>query len=288
MRLIIVSGLSGSGKTIALQTLEDLGYYCVDNLPLQLLQPCAATLQERAQSSPRREQPLAVGIDARNFLDQLGNFSDELTALRKLGLEVEILFLQATDEALLRRYNETRRKHPLARRDQPLLEAIRQERQLLSEIVTYADIIIDTSQTNLHELRERIRSLIHGSRTGGMTLLFESFGFKNGIPVDADFVFDVRCLPNPHWDRKLRLLTGLDRPVREFLEAQPLVQDMLSDLGDFLETWISRFDTGSRGYLTVAIGCTGGQHRSVYIATQLASRFARERSCVMTRHRELS
>lgn len=287
MRLIIVSGLSGSGKTIAIQTLEDLGYYCIDNLPLQLLQPCALSLQARAETQGQ-EQALAVGIDARNFLDQLGEFADSLTALRGHNIEITVLFLQATDEALLQRYNETRRKHPLALRDQPLLEAIRQERQLLGEIAVYADIIIDTSQTNLHELRERIRTLVHHSFREGMILLFESFGFKNGNPIDADFVFDVRCLPNPHWDRKLRLLTGLDRPVCEFLESQTMVQEMLTTIGDFLEIWVPRFDTGNRSYMTVAIGCTGGQHRSVYIASRLAERFACFRTHVMTRHREFS
>ncbi|MDX1604824.1 MAG: RNase adapter RapZ [Candidatus Competibacterales bacterium] len=284
MRLIIVSGLSGSGKSIALQTLEDLGYYCVDNLPLQLLQPFARALLERETTLP---QTPAVGIDARNFLDQLQQFPDVLSALRQQGLEVEVLFLQATDSALLRRYNETRRKHPLALSDRPLLEAIRQERQLLTEITAHATVIIDTSQTNVHELRELVRSRVHGQQGGGMTLLFESFGFRNGIPTDADFVFDVRCLPNPHWDRKLRLLNGNDKPVREFLTAQPMVNELLDELDHFLERWIPRFDTGNRGYLTVAIGCTGGQHRSVYIASQLAERFATRRGNVMTRHREL-
>lgn len=286
MRLIIVSGLSGSGKTIAIQTLEDIGYYCVDNLPLQLLQPCALSLQARTET--QGEQRLAVGIDARNFIDQLDDFPDTLTALRHQGIDIQVLFLQATDEALLRRYNETRRKHPLALQDQPLLEAIREERQLLGKIVTYADIIIDTSHTNLHELRERIRSLVHSTGSGGMILLFESFGFKNGNPIDADFVFDVRCLPNPHWDRKLRLLTGLDKPVREFLQSQASVDEMLTTIGDFLELWVPRFDTGSRSYMTVAIGCTGGQHRSVYIATRLVERFAQQQANVMIRHRELS
>ncbi len=287
MRLIIVSGLSGSGKTIAIQTLEDLGYYCVDNLPLQLLEPCALSLQARA-TAQGEAQLLAVGIDARNFLDLLDEFSDSLAALCRHGIDTKVLFLQASDEALLQRYNETRRKHPLALNNQPLLEAIRQERQLLGEIAAYADVIIDTSRTNLHELRERIRSLVYSAHSNRMTLLFESFGFKNGNPIDADFVFDVRCLPNPHWDRKLRLLTGLDRPVCEFLESQTMVQDMLTAIGDFLEIWIPDFDTGNRSYMTVAIGCTGGQHRSVYIASKLAERFSQHRTNVMTRHREFS
>lgn len=282
--MIIVSGLSGSGKTIALQTLEDAGFYCVDNLPLQLLEPFAKTVLTHA-IEPR--QTTAVGIDARNFLDQLADFPDIIAALQARGLDIDILFLQASDEALLRRYNETRRKHPLASQGLPLLEAIRRERRLLNEITAHATLIIDTSHTNLHELRERVRTLVRVSATGHLTLLFESFGFKNGIPADADFVFDVRFLPNPHWDRKLRLLTGLDKPVREFLEAQPQTTQLLDELSEFLERWVPRFDTGSRSYLTVAIGCTGGQHRSVYIATRLAERFGRARSNVMARHREL-
>lgn len=285
MRMIIVSGLSGSGKTIALQTLEDAGYYCVDNLPLQLLKPFARTVLTHG-AEPR--QTTAVGIDARNFLDQLADFPDIIGELQAQGLEIEILFLQASDEALLRRYNETRRKHPLASQGLPLLEAIRRERRLLNEITAHATLIIDTSHTNLHELREQVRALVQLDPAGTLILLFESFGFKNGIPADADFVFDVRFLPNPHWDRKLRLLTGLDKPVRDFLEAQPQTGQLLDELSRFLEAWIPRFDTGSRSYLTVAIGCTGGQHRSVYIAAQLTERFGRLWSNVMARHRELN
>ncbi len=285
MRMIIVSGLSGSGKTIALQTLEDAGFYCVDNLPLQLLEPFANTVLTHGIE---RRQMTAVGIDARNFLDQLADFPDIIGKLQAQGLDIDILFLQASDEALLRRYNETRRKHPLASQGLPLLEAIRRERRLLNEITAHATLIIDTSHTNLHELRERVRTLVQANASGHLTLLFESFGFKNGIPADADFVFDVRFLPNPHWDRKLRLLTGLDKPVRDFLEEQPRTGRVLDELHSFLEAWVPRFDTGSRSYLTVAIGCTGGQHRSVYITTRLAERFGRSRSNVMVRHRELN
>ncbi len=284
MRMIIVSGLSGSGKTIALQTLEDLGYYCVDNLPIQLLKPFTETWLNRADET---DQATAVGIDARNFLDQLADFPDILNELQDLNIQIEVLFLQAGDEALLRRYNETRRKHPLAGPNLPLLEAIRKERRLLNEITAHATLIIDTSHTNLHELRELVRSRLHAPVDDKPTLLFESFGFKNGIPTDADFVFDVRFLPNPHWDRKLRLLTGLDKAVRDFLEAQPLTTRTLDELSHFLEAWIPRFDTGGRSYLTIAIGCTGGQHRSVYIATRLAERFAQKRTNIVTRHREL-
>ena len=284
MRLIVVSGLSGSGKTIALQTLEDLGYYCVDNLPLQLLKPFAEAILARADGA---FETIAVGIDARNFLDQLDDVPDMLNELRSQGVKVEIVFLQATDDALVRRYHETRRKHPLGQDGSSLMEAIRRERQLLQAISAHATLVIDTSQSNVHELRERVRNWLRDSRHDSLVLLFESFGYKHGVPSDADFVFDVRCLPNPHWDRKLRLLTGLDKPVRDFLSSQSLVEAMLSDLKDLLERWLPQFDDGSRSYLTVAIGCTGGQHRSVFMAAQLAEYFAKRRPNVKTRHREL-
>ena len=284
MRLIVVSGLSGSGKTIALQTLEDLGFYCVDNLPLQLLKPFAETVLVRSDDA---FDTIAVGIDARNFLDQLDDVPDVLDELRTQGVKTEIVFLQATDDALVRRYHETRRKHPLGLDGSSLMDAIRRERQLLQAISAHATLVIDTSQTNVHELRERVRSWLHDSTHGNLVLLFESFGYKHGIPSDADFVFDVRCLPNPHWDRKLRLLTGLDKPVRDFLLSQPTVEAMLNDLKTLLEHWLPQFDDGSRSYLTVAIGCTGGQHRSVFIAAQLADYFGGLRSNVKTRHREL-
>ena len=253
MRMVIVSGLSGSGKSIALQTLEDLGYYCVDNLPLQLLGPFAQTLLERDAQTAR---PTAVGIDVRNFLDQLGDFPDQLDTLRRLGFAVEVLFLQATDDALIRRYHETRRKHPLGLDGTTLVEAIRRERQLLEAISAQATVVVDSSQTNVHELRDLVRARLE-LPPGVLTLLFESFGYKNGVPTDADFVFDARCLPNPHWDRKLRLLTGLDKPVREFLAAQPLADALLTSIREFLETWLPHFETGNRGYVTVAVGCTG-------------------------------
>lgn len=285
MRIIIVSGLSGSGKSIALQTLEDLNYYCVDNLPLALLNPFVRQIQARQGAAPH---PTAVGIDARNFQDALARFPEIVAELRRDGLTVEILFLQATDEVLLKRYSETRRKHPLSLEGIALLEAIRRERRLLEPIVAHADLIIDTSRTNVHELRALVRNRLHDTPPGSVSLLFRSFGFKHGVPADADFVFDVRCLPNPHWEPQLRPLTGLDPKVVEFLESQPEVVRMIEDVRRFLETWIPRFESGSRSYLTVAIGCTGGEHRSVFIAEALARHFRRTRPDVMTRHRELS
>ncbi len=286
MRMIIVSGLSGSGKSIALQTLEDLNYYCVDNLPVQLLKPFATATLARAS---RLAQTTAVGIDARNFRDELTQFPAILAELRKSGLAVEILFLQAADEALLKRYSETRRRHPLSlETGVPLVEAIRRERRLLEPIASQADLVIDTSHTNVHELRGLVGNRLHDTPPGFLSILFESFGFKHGIPDDADFVFDVRCLPNPHWEPLLRPLTGLDKRVGDFLAEQEPVTHMIADLIRFLETWIPSFETGNRSYLTIAIGCTGGQHRSVYIAEALAEQFGKTRSHVMTRHRELA
>ena len=284
MRIIIVSGLSGSGKTIALQTLEDLDYYCVDNLPFKLILPLAREILAASDILP---PTIAVGVDARNFIDELHRFPATLAELRAGDLAVEVLFLQADDEILLKRYSETRRRHPLDLGSVPLREAIRQERSLLEPIVACADLIVDTSDTNVYQLRELLRARLHETTREAMSLLFESFGFKNGVPADADFVFDVRSLPNPHWEPQLRPLTGLDRAVIEFLENQPDVAAMIADLRGFLASWLPRFEASERSYLTVAIGCTGGQHRSVHIAEALARHFGETRDFVMVRHREL-
>jgi len=284
MRIIVVSGLSGAGKSIALDTLEDLNYYCVDNLPVELLEPFAASSLRQVGSTPL----CAVGIDVRNFPEALERFPDTLATLRSQGVEVEILFLQATDAILLKRYSESRRPHPLSLGGVPLVDAIQQERTLLQSIADHAGLIIDTSQTNVHELRQLIRSRVADRPAGTVSLLFISFGFRNGIPDDADFVFDVRCLPNPHWEPRLRQLTGQDEAVAEFLAGQPQVQRMVSDLAGFLSYWLPRFEAGDRSYISVAVGCTGGQHRSVYITETLARAFSQQRPSVMIRHRELS
>lgn len=284
MRIIIVSGLSGSGKTIALQTLEDLDYYCVDNLPFKLILPLAREITAASDLLP---PTVAVGVDARNFIDELYQFPTTLTELRASDLRVDVLFLQADDETLLKRYSETRRRHPLALGDIPLREAIQQERRLLEPIIACADLIVDTSDTNLYQLRELIRARVHETPGEAMSLLFESFGFKNGVPADADFVFDVRCLPNPHWESQLRPLTGLDAAVIDFLGRQSDVGAMIADIGHFLEEWLPRFERSERSYLSVAIGCTGGQHRSVFVAEALARHFGGLRDYVMVRHREL-
>lgn len=286
MRIIIVSGLSGSGKTIALQTLEDLNFYCVDNLPVTLLLPFAESLQQRqAATGP---QPVAVGVDARNFPDELVRFPELLHTLRQSGFSVEVLFLQASDEVLIKRYSETRRRHPLSQDGSPLADALAVERRLLDPVLGHADLVIDTTHSNVHELRDMVRARLDDTPAGALSILFESFGYKHGVPADADFVFDARCLPNPHWEPHLRALSGLDAEVAGYLAAQADVKAMRDDLLEFLARWIPRFERGMRSYLTVAIGCTGGQHRSVYLAEALGRHFAARRRHVLVRHRELA
>ena len=284
MKLVIVSGLSGSGKSVALNALEDMDYYCIDNLPLSLLTSFAAQIA----NSPRRNyEHAAVGIDARNLSDDFESFPDVLAEIREMGLICEIVFLQADDSVLIKRFSETRRKHPLTRVEVSLSEAINRERRLLSALAENADICVDTSRTNVHQLRDLIRERLL-QKSHGLSLTVLSFGFKHGIPVDADFVFDVRCLPNPHWVPQLRALTGLDDEVREFLEQQSVVSEMFEEIKQFLEKWIPRFQADNRAYITVAIGCTGGQHRSVYLAKRLADYFSQAEFDVLLRHREFS
>lgn len=284
MKLVIVSGLSGSGKSVALHTLEDLGYYCVDNLPVGLLQ--AFALQMMNAQKPAYDK-IAVGIDARSQHKDLERFPNVLRELKSAGITCEIIFLLADEDTLLKRFSETRRKHPLTSREVPLAEAIRLERRLLEPIAVSADMHIDTSHTNVHQLRDLLRERIQKS-DHSMSILFQSFGYKHGVPGDADFVFDVRCLPNPHWEPQLRPLTGRDPEVVAFLENQPEFMQMFEELTRFLETWIPRFAADNRSYMTVAIGCTGGQHRSVYMAELLANHFCSKWDNVLTRHRELS
>ncbi len=283
-RLVVVSGLSGAGKSIALNTLEDLGYYCTDNLPVALL-PAFAEQMLGPAGGPY--SCVAVGIDARNPAGALERFPELLADLRRRGVEVEVLFLEADDDILIKRFSETRRRHPLSADDTALGEAIRHERELLAPFTAEAGARIDTSLSNLHELRETIRRRVAHREAGTLSLQFVSFGFKHGVPRDADFVFDVRCLPNPHWDPELRALTGCDAPVAAFLERSPEVEEMAVDLTAFLVRWVPRFEADNRAYLTVAVGCTGGQHRSVYMAQRLGEHFraARGRS-VLVRHRE--
>jgi RNase adapter protein RapZ len=279
IKLIIVSGLSGAGKTITLHSLEDMGIYCIDNLPVGLL---PAFIEQRQYG--KIYECVAVGIDARTLA--LHDVSALLQTLSDTPTEISILFLEADETVLLKRFSETRRKHPLTKQNVPLVEAIALERQLLQPLADRADIRINTSLTHVHQLRDMIRLRVGLCRKQAFSLLFQSFGFKYGIPFDADFVFDVRCLPNPYWTTD-RNLTGRDLAVINFLEAQPEVQQMRQDLIAFLDTWIAQFAATDRRYLTIAIGCTGGQHRSVYLANFVAQHFT-QRYEVLVRHRELS
>ena len=283
-QLIIVSGLSGSGKTVALHTLEDSGYYCIDNLPVTMLAPFGNHITGLGDGDAR----YAVGVDARNRVGDLDAFPDILTTLEQVtGVRPEILFLTADDETLIKRFSETRRRHPLSSGELPLADAIASERRLLNPIQSRADLVIDTTATTLHQLRDLVsRRLTRDSRR--MSLLFQSFGFKHGVPSDADFVFDVRMLPNPHWEPHLRAQTGQDQAVIDYLQAQPEVGIMFEDIQGFMAHWIPSFKRDNRSYLTVAIGCTGGQHRSVYLADQLAEAFRDGDQDVSVRHRELS
>jgi RNase adapter protein RapZ len=284
MRLIIVSGLSGSGKSVALHQLEDIDFYCVDNIPAALLKPFIAhTIRGTDEVYPRT----AVGLDARNPPNEIETIPALVDELRRSGISCEVLFLHASDEVLLKRYAETRRKHPLVGAESSLREAIASERALLEPIVTAADLVIDTSNMGVHELRERIRERIDRSPEGRLALMFESFGYRHGIPGDADFVFDVRSLPNPYWQPELRKLTGRDAAVIAYLEAQPSVGAMIAAIAAFLDRRIAEFEQADRSYLTIAIGCTGGQHRSVYIADRLAEHFRPGYPQVLTRHDSL-
>ncbi len=275
MELIIVSGRSGSGKTVALRVLEDLGYYCVDNLPVLLWQSLIDNLK---QSYPK----VAISIDIRNLPDEPSPIGD---IVRNAGPEVNLLsiFLDAKDEALIRRYSETRRVHPLSQNGVSLAEAIQSETVLLEPISSHADLRVDTSRLSVHELNTLIRSRVTGDKQQQLIMVFESFGFKNGVPNDADYMFDARFLPNPHWQEQLRPLTGLDQPVKDYLAAQPLVTQYIEQISQLLDGWLPHLEANNRAYLTIAIGCTGGQHRSVYVAEKLAEHFSSKRK-VQRRH----
>lgn len=278
MRLVILSGRSGSGKTISLHVLEDLGYYCVDNLPVDMLPGLVSRLQE---DHPR----LAVSIDARNLPLDVNLLKDVISELRQPGCE--IIYLDADHKSLLRRFSETRRRHPLTNSNVSLQEAIEQEHDLLRPLASMADITIDTSRLTQHQLCALIRDRVARENTSRLQLLIQSFGFKNGMPADADFIFDVRCLPNPYWQPDLRGLSGCDVAVIDFLKAYPEVHQMVEDIIRFLDNWIPRFEADNRSYLTVGIGCTGGQHRSVYITEQLVGLAKKLQLNVQVRHRDL-
>lgn len=284
MKLVIVSGLSGSGKSVALNMLEDLDYYCIDNMPLAVLE---SFVLDTAATGDSAYELMAVGVDARARSRDIAAFADCVARLREAGVHSETIFLRADNDIILKRFSETRRKHPLTSERVPLAEAIRAENALLAPIAQHADLVIDTSTTNMHQLRDLIRARVHG-RGNVISLLLESFGYKHGVPGDADFVFDTRCLPNPHWEPGLRALTGQDRTVIDYLAAQPLVGEMCEDILTFLDRWISCFEADNRSYITVAVGCTGGQHRSVYLVERLAAHLRQRQLKVLVRHRELS
>jgi len=279
MELVLISGLSGSGKSVALNLLEDSGYYCVDNLPVVMLTVLVRMLKEE------KTRKVAVAIDARSG-HGIELLPEKLRKLSEDGVRPTFLFLHSNEETLLKRYSESRRRHPLATAGQTLEEAIRSERELLEPISSLGHRI-DTSGLKANALREWVRQFIEAEPGQGLTLMFESFGFKHGIPLDADLVFDVRCLPNPHYDTALRPLTGKDQRVVDFLEAEDEVRRMRDDIARFVATWLPAYIRDNRSYLTVAIGCTGGQHRSVYIAEWLAREFS-NRARVLVRHRTLA
>lgn len=278
MRLVLISGLSGSGKSIALNVLEDAGYYCVDNLPVPLLTRLLEALDKAGYDH------VAAAIDVRSGVS-LAELPEQLSALRAYDLELRFIFLEARDEALIARFSETRRKHPLATDETTLAEAIAKEREMLQDIAELGHRV-DTSDLKPSVLRSWITDFIEIDVGAGLTLLFESFGFKHGIPLDADLVFDVRCLPNPHYDPVLRPLTGRETQVVNFLESQPEVLRMAADIRRFVGDWLPYYVRDNRSYLTVALGCTGGQHRSVYFAEWLAAQF-KDRARVLVRHRAL-
>lgn len=283
MRLVVVSGRSGSGKSTALHLLEDNGFYCIDNLPAGLLPELARQAQNTDLSLPK----VAISIDARNLPSDLKRFPELLKQVRDAGIICDVLFLAATDEVLIKRFSETRRKHPLTDGNLSLGEAIAAELKLLEPIIDLASLKIDTSHLTLYQLRDQLKQRLLSSQNSGPSILIQSFGFKRGVPVDADLVFDVRCLPNPYWKPDLRPFCGKDQPIRDYLEAQPDVQEMYQDIYQYLHKWLPRYAAGERSYMSIAIGCTGGHHRSVYIAERLVQDLSDNFSNLLIRHRDL-
>ena len=285
MKLIIVSGRSGSGKSTALHVLEDMGYYCIDNLPIGLLGPLT---QEALYESAGHADKIAVSIDARNLYRELDDFPIIYKQLKSEQVEIEIIYLDAKDDTLLKRFHATRRKHPLSSKSISLNEAISKEKALLEPIASLANLYIDTSDLSLYQLRDQVKLRVLGRKGQELALLFQSFGFKHGVPSDSDYVFDVRCLPNPYWDTSLRSFRGTDPEIVSFLQQHPECEQMVNNITTFLETWLPCFQNSNRTYMTVSIGCTGGHHRSVYISEQLADYFRQKYDNVQVRHKELA
>ena len=279
MKLLIISGRSGSGKSVGLRALEDLGYYCVDNIPINLLPTLVNSITDEYDQ-------VAVSIDVRNLSRVKGELGDVLEYLPQYW-EKTIIFLDASDDVLIKRYSETRRLHPLFKQSNSLIEAISMEREILTPIAERADLKIDTDQLSVHDLAELVRERVLGKKTTDLVMVFESFGFKYGLPKDSDYVFDVRFLPNPHWDHDLRPLTGLDDPVEIFLAGQPIVMKFIWQIQNLISTWLPHLERNNRNYVTFSIGCTGGKHRSVFVAQALADAFSASRQDVQIKHREL-
>lgn len=284
MKLVIISGRSGSGKSSALNLLEDEGYYCIDNLPISLIPELVHYLRAHPTEGT---QKVALCIDARNASTELDKFT-ELLESDASDIDVEIIYLDADRERLIKRFSETRRRHPLSNENTPLVEAIIHEEKLLEPIVRLATLTINTTEMSLHDLRSAIKTRLVDKQGKGISIQFQSFGFKRGIPVDADFVYDVRVLPNPHWDPTLRSLTGLDKGVIDFLREQDEVEEMYTDIRNYLIKWLPHFEQNNRSYITIAIGCTGGQHRSVYLTERLGLHFRLHYDNIQVRHREMA
>ena len=286
MKLIIISGRSGSGKSTALNALEDAGYNCLDNFPITLLASLVHnTLRDPVLQHQASDTKMAVCIDARSR--DLDRFPSILLSIDRMDVDCQVIYLDALSPTLVKRFSETRRRHPLTDADTTLREAIDAEADVLENIADLADLTIDSTHLSSQALREIIENRVVARTTSGINLLFRSFGFKNGVPVDADLVFDLRCLPNPHWVEALRPLTGRDKAVATYLADEPLVEEMFNDIANYLTSWIPRFEENARVYMTVALGCTGGQHRSVYIAERLTTHFSAIYENVLLRHREL-
>ena len=284
MKLLIISGRSGSGKSTALSVLEDVGYNCIDNLPVSLLPAMVAQIKLHKDDDQRK---FAIGVDVRSAWQDLDQLPCIIDDFRQSKTGCQMLFLDASDNIIIKRFSETRRRHPLSDESTDLLGAIKQEDTILSPVAEAADQVIDTSSLSLHELRDLIKKTVLSRGDKSMVVQFQSFGFKYGLPTDADLVFDVRCLPNPHWVPELRSMTGLDEGVEKFLGAETEVRDMQADIEKYLERWLPSFIANNRSYITVAIGCTGGQHRSVYLAQNLYQISTSRFNDVQIRHRQL-
>ena len=279
MEIIIISGRSGAGKSVALRALEDAGYYCVDNIPLDLL-PQLTDILSQSQSS------VSISLDIRNIPNSANTLEQTLNTLQKYH-QLKIIFLEADRGTLIRRYSDSRRLHPLSLKDLSLEAAIDEEYRYLEPLIQHANFIIDTTHLSTHTLAERLREFLRGNSDKELKIVVESFGFKYGIPLDADYVFDVRFLPNPHWDPTLRPMTGLDAPVAEFLNSHTQVNEFIYLTRNYIDTWLPMLEKNNRSYLTIAIGCTGGKHRSVYIAQQLGEYFQAKGKIVQIQHKSL-